>query len=81
MMLLDPYLYDFVAEHQRALREAAERARRPGARGPGWWRLPLGVPTVVESRTVPSVASRRLVCRRLLAYRHPSGHALVGHDG
>jgi hypothetical protein len=81
MMLLDPYLYDFVAEHQRALREAADRARRPGARGPGWWRLPLGVPTVVESRTVPSVASRRLVCRRLLAYWHTSGRALVGHDG
>jgi hypothetical protein len=80
MMLLDPFLYNFVAEHQRTLREAAEDARRGGALGPGWWRLALGVPAVVASRTVPSVQSRRPVCRRLLACRHPSGHALVGHD-
>lgn len=31
-MLLDPFLYDFVADHQRALREAAERAARGRAR-------------------------------------------------
>jgi hypothetical protein len=80
MMLLDPFLYDFVAEHPRALREAAERPRRAGARKPAWWQLPLGVSAAVESRTVASVASRGLVCRRLLACRHPSGHALVGHD-
>jgi hypothetical protein len=80
-MLLDPFLYDFVAEHQRTLREAADRARRGGALGPpGWWRLPLGVPVVVAWRTVPSVRSRRLVCRRLLTCRHASGDALVGHD-
>jgi hypothetical protein len=36
MMLLDPFLYDFVAEHQRILREAAEDARRGGTLGPGW---------------------------------------------
>jgi hypothetical protein len=80
MMLLDPFLYDFVADHQRTLRETAEDARRGGALGPGWWRLALGVPAVVASRTVPSVQSRRLVCRRLLACRHPSSDALVGHD-
>ena len=79
-MLLDPFLYDFVADHQRVLREAAEHARRAGARGPGWWLLPLGGSAAVESRTVPSVASPRLICRRLLACRHTSGHALVGHD-
>jgi hypothetical protein len=79
-MLLDPFLYDLVAEHQRVLREAAEHARRAGARGPGWWRLPLGVSAAVESRMVPSVASRRLGWRRLLACRHTAGHALVGHD-
>jgi hypothetical protein len=54
MMLLDPFLSDSVAEHQRVLREAAEHARRAGARGPGRWRLPLGVSAAVESRTVPS---------------------------
>jgi hypothetical protein len=80
MMLLGPFIDDFVAEHQRGMREAAERPRRAGARKLAWWRLPLGLSTVVESRPVPSVASRRLVCRRLLACRPPSGHALVGHD-
>jgi hypothetical protein len=80
MMLLDPFLYDFVAEHQRTLRKAAEGARRVGALGPGWWRLPLGVSAVVAWRTVPSVPSRRLICRRLLACRHAPGHALAGHD-
>jgi hypothetical protein len=80
MMLLDPFLYNFVAEHQRILREAAEDARRGGALRPGWWRLALGVSAVVPSRTVPSVHSRRLVCRRLLACRHASGDAFVGHD-
>ena len=79
-MLLDPFLYDVVAEHQRVLREAAERAHHVGVRGPGWWRLPLGVPEVVESRTVVSVVSRRLVCGRPLACRNASGHASVGYD-
>jgi hypothetical protein len=79
MMLLDPFLYDLVAENQRVLCEAAEHARRAGARGPRWL-LPLDVSAAVDSRTVPSVASRRLGCRRLLACRHTSGHALVGHD-
>jgi hypothetical protein len=79
-MLLDPFLYDLVAEHQRVLREAAEHARRAGGRGPGWWRLPLGVSAAVESRTGPSAASRRLGWRRRLACRDTSGHALVGHD-
>jgi hypothetical protein len=32
-MLLDPFLYDFVAEHQHALREAAERARPKASAG------------------------------------------------
>jgi hypothetical protein len=32
-MLLDPFLYDFVADHQRALREAAERAAREARAG------------------------------------------------
>jgi len=80
MMLLDPLLYDLMAKHQRTLREAAEGARRGGVLGPGWWRLPLGVAAMVAWRTVPSARSRRLVCRRLLACRHTSGHALVRHD-
>jgi hypothetical protein len=74
-MLLDPFLYDFVAEHQCALREAAERARHGGERGPGWWRLLLGMSAAVESRRVPSGASPRPVCRRPLACRHASRHA------
>jgi hypothetical protein len=79
-MRLDPFLDDLVAVHQRVLRKAAEQARHPGARGPGWWRLPLSMSAVVEShRVVPSVASRRLGCRRLLACRNASGHAAVGH--
>jgi hypothetical protein len=80
MMLLDPFLYDFVAEQQRTLRAAADDARRGGTLGPGWWRLPLGLSAVVASRTVPSVPPRRRVCRRLLACRHASGDAFVGHD-
>lgn len=79
-MLLDPFLYDFAAENQRALREAAERAPRRGERGPSWWRLPLGMAVAVESRRASLVAARRLVCRRLLACRNASGHAFVGHD-
>ena len=35
-MLLDPFLYDFAADHQRALREAAERAARGRARVQCW---------------------------------------------
>jgi hypothetical protein len=31
-MLLDLFLYDFVVDHQRALRKAAERAAHGGAR-------------------------------------------------
>ena len=79
-MLLDPFLYHFVTEHQRALRDTAERARGARARGPGWWRLPLGMSAAVESHTVPSVASQRLVCRRLLACQHASAQAFLGHD-
>jgi hypothetical protein len=79
-MLLDPFLYDFVADHQRALREAAERARRGGERGPLWWRLALGMSTAAALRTASSVASRRPVCRWPLACRHASSHAFVGHD-
>jgi len=71
-MLLDPFLFDFVADHQAGLCEAAERARRAGARRPGWWRLPLHLSAAVESRTVFSAASPRMVCRRRLAYWHTS---------
>ena len=35
-MLLDPFLYDFVADHQRALREAAERTAHGRARVLCW---------------------------------------------
>ena len=80
MTLLDPFLYDFVAEHQHALREAAECAGGAGARGPGCWRRPLATSAAVASRAAPSVAWQRLVCRRLLACRNASAHALVGHD-
>jgi hypothetical protein len=79
-MLLDPFLYDFATEHQRALRETAKGASRGGERGPGWWRLPLGMAVAVESRRAPSVASRRLVCRRRLACRHAAAHAFGGPD-
>jgi hypothetical protein len=80
MMLLDTFLYDFVAEHQRTLREAAGDARRGGALVPGCWRPRLRVPAVVASRTVPSVRSRRVICRRRLACGHASGDVLIGHD-
>jgi len=73
-MLLDPFLFDFAADHQRGLREAAERTRRAGARRPGWWRLPLRVSVAVESRTVFSAASPRPVCRRRFACWHASSH-------
>jgi hypothetical protein len=78
-MLLDPFLYDFATEHQRALRETTKGASRGGERGPGWWRLPLGMAVAVESRRAPSVASRRLVCHRRLACRH-AAHAFGGPD-
>ena len=78
MMLLEPFFYDFVADHQRTLRAAAERAGREGR--PGRWRVPLGMPATVESRRVPPIAWRRLSCRRLLACPHGSGHAFVGRD-
>jgi hypothetical protein len=54
-MLLDPFLYDFVADHQRALRKAAERAAHGHARVLCWrpvipclrrftsWGIPSGV--------------------------------------
>jgi hypothetical protein len=54
-MQLDPFLYDFAADHQRALREAAERAARGPARVLCWrpavpclrrftlWGIPSGV--------------------------------------
>ena len=80
MTLLDPFLYDFVAEHQRTVREAAEDERRGSALVPGWWRLAPAVPAVLQSRMLPSVRWQRLVCRQLFARRGASGHALVGHD-
>ena len=55
-MLLDPFLYDFVADHQRALREAAERGRCRGEGAVGWWRLALGMSAATEARRVPSAA-------------------------
>ena len=79
-MLHDPFLYDFVAEHQRALREAAARAGGVGGRGPGWSWLSLGVSAAAGWSRMPAVASRRRVCGRLLRCRHASGHAFVGHD-
>jgi hypothetical protein len=79
-MLLDPFLYDFVADHQRALREAAERGRCGGEGALGWSRLALGMSAATEARRVPSAASRRLVCRRLRGCRHAGGHVLVGPD-
>jgi hypothetical protein len=78
MMLLDPFLYDFVAEHQHALREAAEGSGCAGTRVPGWWRLRIGM--AGEWRAVRSVAPQRLICRRLLACSHASPRAFVGHD-
>jgi hypothetical protein len=54
-MLLDPFLYDFVADHQRALRKAAELAAHGRARMLCWrpvipcvqrftsWGIPSGI--------------------------------------
>jgi hypothetical protein len=78
-MLLDPFFYDVVADHQRALLEGAERAAGGGARGPVWCRLPLGMSAAAGLRRMPSVALRRLVCPRL-AWRHETGHAFLGRD-
>jgi hypothetical protein len=64
-MLLDPFLYDFVADRQRALREAAERAARGGAGGLCWCRLPLGL----------SAAVTRLLVRRRRTTTAASGKA------
>ena len=77
-MLHDSFLYDFVAEHQRVLREAAVRARGVGGRTPDWSRLSLGV--LAAAGCVPAVAARRLLGGGLLACRHTSSHAFVGHD-
>jgi hypothetical protein len=78
-MLHDPFLYDFVAEHQRALRESAARAGGAGGRGPGWSWLSLGASAAVGWSRTPAVASRGLVCGWLLC-RRTSGHAFVGPD-
>jgi hypothetical protein len=79
-MLHDPFLYDFVAEHQRALREAAARAGGVGGLGQGWSWLSLGVSAAAGWGRMPAVASRGLVCGRLLQRRYASGQAFVGHD-
>jgi hypothetical protein len=79
-MLHDPFLYDFVAAHQRALREAAARAGAGGRRGPGWSWLSVGVSAAVGWSRTPAVASRGLVCGRPARCRRASGHALVGPD-
>jgi hypothetical protein len=52
-MLLDPFLYDFVAEHQRALREAAERAGHGRARVL-WWRPVIPCVRRLTSWSIPS---------------------------
>jgi hypothetical protein len=41
--LLDPFLYEFVEEHQRALREGAGRVGNASASGPDWPRPLLAV--------------------------------------
>jgi len=41
--LLDPFLYEFVEEHQRALRESAGRVGDASASGRDWPRPPLAV--------------------------------------
>jgi hypothetical protein len=79
-MLLDPFLYEAVTEHQRTLRETADSARRPSALGPAWWRVLLRVSTTVQWHTVPSVARRQLGCRQRPTCWQAPGHALVGHD-
>jgi hypothetical protein len=79
-MLLDPFLYDFVADHQRALRAAAVRADSAGERGPGWSWLSLGMSAAAGWSRMPAVASRRVVCGQLLACRRANGHVFVGHD-
>jgi hypothetical protein len=78
-MLHDPFLYDFVAEHQRALREAAARAGA-GGRGPGRSWPSLGVSAAARWSRTPPVASRGLVCGWLLRCRRARGHAFVGPD-
>jgi hypothetical protein len=70
MNLLDPFLYDFVAEHHRALREAAEGLGTIGARGRRWWSPPAATSTVPWSRSAVAVAARALLDRRLLGCRH-----------
>jgi hypothetical protein len=78
-MLLEPFLYDLVAEHQRALRETAERGRA-GARGRDWWRRLRGASATAALHPVGSMASRRLCRGRRLACWRTAGHAVVGND-
>jgi len=68
--LLDPVLYESVAEQQRVLRETAARAHGADARGASWWRLLLGVSGPVPMRALSSVGWRRPGCSRRLACRH-----------
>jgi hypothetical protein len=70
MDLLDPFLYEFVAEHHRALREAAEGLGTIGARGRWRWPLAAATSTVLASRLAVAVAARALLDRRLLGCRH-----------
>jgi hypothetical protein len=49
--LLDPFLYEFVAEYQRTLHEGARRVGDGAARRSDWWRWLYGVsaPTALRA--------------------------------
>jgi hypothetical protein len=64
--LLDPFLYEFVAEHQRTLHESARRVGNGAARRSDWWRWLYGVSTPTVLRALVAcggpAGSRRLSC-------------------
>ena len=65
---LDPFLYEFVEEHQCALRESAGRVGDASGSGPDWPRPPLAVSA--PAALYDLLGWRRHSCLRKLACPH-----------